>query len=387
MVGLLAASSGVIEQPMRQLTHTLSGSNSGTQRSLISLHYGTPGAGPKVVLQTALHADELPGMVVLHHLRARLQTLETQGQVLGEVVLIPTANPIGLDQHLLYNASGRFELNTGENFNRGYPDFAAIVGDQVAAQLNSDAEHNRRVIRQAMREYLSACQPTTELESLRVVLMHLAHDADVALDLHCDYEAAMHLYVEEPYLQQAQALWQHLGAQAVLWAKGAASSLCYDEALSGVWWRLAERFSDLPIPLACLSATVELRGQADVGGDWARRDAQAIEQYLVHCGALAGTASEPPPALCQPTPLAGSQSLEAPHAGVVDYQVTVGERVNPQDVIAWVIDPISDQRSAVRAEVPGVLYARHVARWATTGMNLGKIAGPTAFKTGPLLGP
>ena len=39
---------------------------------LLSLHYGTPGAGPKATLQAALHADEIPGLLVAHHLRERL---------------------------------------------------------------------------------------------------------------------------------------------------------------------------------------------------------------------------------------------------------------------------------------------------------------------------
>ncbi|MDP3131799.1 MAG: succinylglutamate desuccinylase, partial [Burkholderiaceae bacterium] len=35
--------------------------------------------------------------------------------------------------------------------------------------------------------------------------------------------------------------------------------------------------------------------------------------------------------------------------------------------------------------VNGVLYARHIVRWATTGLEVGKISGAQAFRTGPLL--
>ena len=373
---------------MEQRTHALVGANSGTQRHITSLHYGRPGQGKKVYLQTALHADELPGMAVLYRLRRRLDALQAAGDITGEIVLVPMANPIGLDQQVMYAHLGRFEFNTGENFNRHYPDMAAAIAERVAPELTADANHNRQVIRAAMLAWLAEQAPTTELQSLRLHLLRLSCDADVVLDLHCDFEAAMHLYVEHPYLDQADALSRCLGARAVLWAQGFGTGLCFDEALSGVWWRLAERFGDdHPIPMACMSSTVELRGQTDVGGAWAEQDATALEHYLQHLGVIAGPARDLPPALCEPTPLAGSQSLQAPHAGVVDYQVATGAHVSAGDTIAWVIEPVSGQASPVQAQVNGVLYARHILRWANAGMDLGKIAGATAFKSGPLLGP
>ena len=37
----------------------------GTRREIEVLRFGTPGARPKAYLQAGLHADELPGMLVL----------------------------------------------------------------------------------------------------------------------------------------------------------------------------------------------------------------------------------------------------------------------------------------------------------------------------------
>ena len=375
---------------MRTERHPLSPSTSGTQRELISLHYGQAGAGCKVYIQTALHADELPGMMVMHHLRAQLDSLEAAGQLNGEVVLVPVANPIGLNQHLMYAHLGRFELNTGENFNRHYPDFAAVVFDAVHPQLTGDADHNRRVIRQAVGQWLLAQQPRTELACLRLQLLRLAHDADVVLDLHCDFEAAMHMYIEEPYVhsEDAAALARCLGAEAVLYAKGSGSALCFDESLSGLWWRLAERVgAEAPVPLTCLSSTVELRGQADVGGDLATQDAEHLVKFLKHLGVVAGEAAALPAALCQPTPLAGVQTLRAPHAGVIDYLLRPGTRVRTGEAIATVVEPMSNQATTVCADIDGLFFQRQIQRWATPDMDLGKIAGATAFKTGELLTP
>tara|TARA_B110000977_G_scaffold27904_1_gene35546 strand:+ start:3378 stop:4493 length:1116 start_codon:yes stop_codon:yes gene_type:complete len=365
-------------------THHLTSPATGTQRTLHSLHFGQAGHGQKIYIQASLHADELPGMLVAHHLRGLLTTLEDEGQLLGEVVLVPIANPIGLDQTVMFTQLGRFELASGENFNRHYPDFATAIVDTVAPLLTQDAGHNREVIRAAMREWLSQQPTVTELASLRNTLMRLACDADVVLDLHCDFEAAMHVYVETPYLEQVQPLAQTLGARAVLWAQSDSPTLCFDEALSGVWWRLRQRLHNHPIPLACMASTIELRGQTDVNHVQAHADAQAIVDFLIHRQVIVGTTSLPV-AQCEATPLAGSQTLYAPHAGVISYHAEPGQLLTVGDVVADIVCPATALVTPVLAEVDGVLYARHIVRWACSGMDIGKIAGATAFKTGPLL--
>jgi predicted deacylase len=42
--------------------------------------------------------------------------------------------------------------------------------------------------------------------------------------------------------------------------------------------------------------------------------------------------------------------------------------------------------TTLHAQVAGCLFARHSARWAVPGMEVAKIAGEVAFRTGPLLG-
>ena len=373
---------------MHSSQHSLISPALGTQRTLTSLHFGQAGSGAKAYIQASLHADELPGMLVAHHLRALLEAAETAGQMQGEVVLVPMANPIGLNQTTMHHQLGRFELASMENFNRNYPDFFALVKDVVAGQLGDDAEANKTVIRTAMRQALEAERPVTELHSLRNTLMRLAHDADVVLDLHCDFEAAVHLYVEQAMVDQMMPLAAYLGAEAVLWANGSGGSISFDEALSGPWWRLKAHFADrAPIPLACASTTVELRGQLDVSSDLAAQDAQAIFHFLQHRGIVAGTAPALPAPACEATPLTGTDSLHAPHSGVIDFAVKPGDRVHKGQTIAHVIDPIANRSTEVRAGTDGVVYARINLRWATTDLELCRIAGATPMRSGNLLSP
>ncbi|WP_374358057.1 M14 family metallopeptidase [Chitinimonas sp.] len=365
--------------------HPLISPSLGTQRELLSFHYGPRGRGEKVYLQASLHADELPGMLVLHYLKQRLAQAEQAGLLRGEVVVVPVANPIGLSQNLLQLQLGRFEMSCGENFNRRYPEFAEWLGDQLEGRLGNDGETNKRIIRSAMQAALAAQRPLTELGSLRQLLTGLALDADVVLDLHCDFEAVMHVYCETPCLDQAEPLYRLLGAEAVLYAKGSGGA-SFDEALSGVWWQLAERFAGrFPIPQACFSATVELRGQADVDGAQAQHDAGQLFAYLQARGVVQGDMPALPPARCTPTPLAGSETLRAPHAGVMVFRHQPGDWIEAGQTVLEVIDPLSDTVSAVKASVSGRLYARENRRYALQGMDLCRIAGAVAFRTGYLL--
>ena len=360
----------------------------GTQRTLTSFHFGSSGTGEKAYVQSSLHADELPGMLVAHHLRGLLEAAEARGELAGEVVLVPLANPIGLNQTTMHYQLGRFEQASMENFNRNYPDFFALLKDKIEPALGPDATANKRAIRLAMREALMADLPSTELECLRQTLMLLSHDADVVLDLHCDFEAAVHMYVEQPMLDQMMPLASYLGAQAVLWAKGSGDSISFDEALSGGWWRLAEHFGQrFPIPPACASTTVELRGQTDVSSALAEQDAQAIFNFLQHRGIIAGVAPAMPDDSCQATPLAGTEALHAPHSGVVAFLAAPGDQVVAGQVLAHVVDPLSNRTTPVHASIDGVLYARHSLRWATANLELCRVAGKTPIRSGNLLSP
>lgn len=360
----------------------------GTQRQLTSFTFGLAGAGPKAYIQASLHADELPGMLVAHHLRGLLEAAESRGEILGQVVLVPMANVIGLNQTVMHHQMGRFELASMENFNRHYPDFFALLKDEIGPLLGSDASANTRSIRAAMRRVLLADAPKTELQSQRQTLMLLAHDADLVLDLHCDFEAVVHMYVEQACLKRLTPLAHRLGARALLWANGSGGSVSFDEALSGPWWRLRDHFSDrAPVAQACVSTTVELRGQTDVSTALAQQDAQAIYAYLQSECVVSGTPAEVPSAQCDATPLAGTESVLAPHAGVIAFACRPGDVVRKGQLLAEVVNPLTGQSSPVEAGIAGVLYARQGLRWATTGFELCRIAGREPIRSGNLLSP
>jgi predicted deacylase len=378
---------------MQRIEYPLLSPSLGSQKTLVGFHFGTPGARPKVYIQASLHAEELPGMLVAHHLRQQLEAAEKAGPLRGEVILVPAANPIGLSQRLNHRPLGRFEFDTAQNFNRHYPDMAAAVLTDAIPRMGADAKANVATVRQLVGQWLNQWQATSELDSQRRQLLLLSHDADLVLDLHCDTEAVMHLYSEEACWPPFEPLARLLGCQAVLLAKESGGGP-FDERLSGLWWQLAAALQaagvKAPLPQACASTTVELRGEADVSHERARQDAQAILAFLAHAGVLnAGAPATLPPLACQPTPLAGSQTLRSPVPGVLVFLVQPGATLAVGDVVAEVIDPTAPAAARVhevRAEVAGVLYAAVRERYVVSGGEVGKIAGETPFRSGDLLG-
>lgn len=365
--------------------HPLAPTALGTQRELTSLHFGPADTGRKVYIQASLHADELPGMLVAHHLRARLTELEAAGALQAEVVLVPVANPLGLAQSVLRTAVGRFDLITGENFNRHYPALKDVVIPRLNGQLGPDARANTANIRKAMRDALTAWTTRGELESLRRTLLALACDADIVLDLHCDTEAVVHLYTGTPLWPRVEPLARLLGAEASLLATESGDNP-FDEACSQTWWQLAEHFGPAtPIEFGCVAVTVELRGLADVDHVHAARDADAILKYLVHQQMVRGEAVALPALAAPATPLAGSEALLAPMSGIVVFLKTPGEKVKAGDEIAEIIDPLTSVSSRVKCSVDGILYARDHQRYALAGARLAKVAGATPIRSGKLL--
>lgn len=370
---------------MRRETIELPAVAPGTRRSIEVLRFGTAGARPKAYLQAGLHADELPGMLVLRLVAERLAAAEARGEVTGEVVLVPVANPVGLAQLVQGYLRGRYEANSSGNFNRGYSDLAAEAAEAVEGRLGADAAANVAVIRAALAAALAGAAPREEIAVLRHRLLGLAQDADLVLDLHADNQAVVHLYTGTPLWPDAADIAAELGARAVLLAEVSGGNP-FDEACSGPWWALARRFPEAAIPPACLAVTVELRSNNDVDQGFAEGDAAALMRILMRRGMLAGDAGPLPEAPCAATPLEAMQQVIAPVAGIVVYRAGLGERVAEGAVVAEVVDPLGGS-VAVAARTEGVLFARHDQPFAWPGKVIGKIAGavPLPERTGKLL--
>ncbi len=357
---------------------TLPGQTPGSEQRLTIHRFGTAGARPKAYLQASLHADETPALLVQHHLVRLLDAADRDGGIAGEIVLVPYANPIGLAQFVEGYHLGRHDLGGAGNFNRNWPDLFAWVAEEVADDLGGDAEANVVLIRAAMAAALRQRTPSAPLESLRLLLMQEAVDADLVLDLHCDDEALMHLFTIPAHWPAAADLAAELGCRAVLLADPSGGDP-FDEAFSAPWVRLAARFPERPIPPACLSATVELRGRADVSDELASADAAALFRVLQRRGQVAGDPGPLPAPLAEATSLDAVDTLKAPAAGVLAYAVALGDQVAAGQTVAELVDPAAknpaEARQRVVSQTDGLVLSRRSHKYVLPGTTIAKVVG------------
>ena len=370
---------------MRTQTTALLSPSIGTQRELVSWHFGPADSTQKIYLQAALHADETPAMLTAVVLKRHLLELEAAGLVNAEIVLVPVANPSGLNQQVLGQFVGRFELGSGQNYNRHFLSFPKLA-ERATAILGSDRQANLQLVRQLVREELAQQQARTEFESLQLALLKLSFDADVVIDLHCSLEAVMHVYTSEAAWPEIEPLARFLGARTSLLATDSGAQ-AFDEAHSLLWWKLQQDLpAHQPVPHGTLAVTVECRGQRDVSYEIAEQDAGAIIDYLVWRKALSGAAKPLPPLPVPATPLAGSEQFYAPVSGILVHRSALGANIRAGDPLFDIVDPLTDITTTVCSHTDGVLYMRRAIRFVTAGAPLGRVTGTKPVRRGVLLG-
>ena len=350
----------------------------GTRRELTVFRYGKSGARPKAYLHAGVHADEPPGMLVLHRLRQLLDEAEATGRIVGEIVLIPCANPIGLDQSVSTTRTGRHELRSGANFNRGFPDLRAKAVEHLAGKLTSDADANVARIRDTLRLLQNEMQPDGELQHMQLTLQRLAIDADVIIDLHCDDEADAYLMARPAQWPEAREIAADVG---VSWLQESgvpgASGLCFDESCIAPWDALREAMGEANIPFGCLAVCFEMRGVNAVDDTINRRDAAGLFQYLVRRGIVTGTVGPANIERVQVVP--AYEYVNAPKGGLAVHAVPLGTRVKPGDVLAELVDPTEpDPKLAnipLRTTVSGTLISRSLTSQVSRGDFIAMIVG------------
>lgn len=369
---------------MQQQHHPLLSSSLGTQRDIISFHFGAE-SDRQVYIQAALHGDELPGMAVAWYLKQQLMALESAGKLNASITLVPVANPLALAQHTYGIPQGHIHTLSGQNFNRQFPLLGEILAPALLETLTSNLAENKQLIRDAIDVHFRDRIPHTELEAKRFILMRIACQADLMIDLHCDPEALPYLYTTPQAWPHIEPLARRLGSRVQL-LSDKADSETFDQCCCEPWRTLKQRFgNDYPIPDGLVPVTLKLRGMRDVSPQQAKQNAEAIINALIDGGFISGE-TPPLPALAgKPIPLTGREYLYAPHSGLILYQRELGEWIKAGEVVAEIVDPLTDQLTPLTAENDGLFYARHWLRFATAGMRVARLAGENGGQKGNLL--
>ena len=354
----------------RQEVITLPPAGPGTRRSIVVRRFGEPNARPRAYLHAALHAQELPGIVVLDHLCGLLRGADVR----GEVVIVPFANPIGLAQQIMTETPGRHDFDTGRNYNRGFPDIRADVISAVTGRLGASHDASVAAVREAAASVLEQRPVLREDDVLKTTLLRLSLASDYVLDLHTAWEALPHMFVSSLHWPAAGDLARDMESELVIVDNGN-PMMTFKSAHVLLWQAIAERFPGSLEGPGSLAAVLELRGQRDVDDDLTRPAAQGLLSWLCRRGVVAGDPGPLPLAKRHARSIAGLRRLQAPTGGIVIYAGALGMDIAKGEVFAHILDPATGMRHEVISPVSGCLYTRRSHRLVRQGDYFCAIAG------------
>ena len=361
----------------QQHTTTLAGDAPGQSTTLYWYTAGPEDAPTKVHLQAALHADEQPGTMALHHLLPMLRDADNAGRLKARFVVFPSVNPLGLATRVLRRHIGRYDLETGINFNRRWPDLYTQIAEAIAGKLTDDPRANLRTIRAAVGAWLEQQRPATAAQRLRLAILKSAHDADIVLDLHCDDESLKHIFTSPDLMPGLQDLADRMQVAATLTAEDSGGG-SFDEVLPNLYRKAQRANPGFPIPMGAETATLEYRGQADTHDAMGREDAKGLHDFFAGRGLIDATVPAATPAP-PPTPFEATEVLRADRPGLLAYRVGLGDRVKKGDVVADIIAMDGPDaflgRSPLRAGTDGIILSRASAKYAVVGSSVAKIVG------------
>jgi predicted deacylase len=343
-------------------------------------------------MQAAIHANEMPGTMALHHLMPLLAEADKKGLIKGEIILVPTVNPIGQSQLVGNSHAGRYNHLSHENFNRNWIDVSEGVAEKVWKKIGNDPHANVKMIRKAALETLNAMKPANELQTLRVEMQKLSTDADYVLDLHCDIYAALHLFTAHndwvkgpngPLGNQGavQALAADLGVEATMYNDPYPATLTFSGVNSALWARLQDKFPDAAIPQGCMSVTLEMRSQHDVSDALGKSDAANLYRWLERQGIVDGKAPPLKKMKTAPAPISGMDVGYSTGTGFLVFHVKPGAKVKKGQPICDVIDPANPNgpkaRTTYKSATDGVLFSRRLDGYLSwPGQVMYRISGP-----------
>lgn len=285
---------------------------------------GTKKGAKSVYLQSAMHGSEVQGSFVLAKL---IQFLE-KNPPLGNVRIIPNANPAGLNQKAGEYTFGRFDLSTGDNFNRQY--FLVTRDMDWSRWKKYRAEDELfRDFRAFLKKSIQARsnQPHSYSESLALKLQTLSIDYDLCLDLHCANQSVRHCYV--PAYAKDDAAYFNIPFHILMPNKFGGAM---DEVFFNPWWTLAEQIH-CSIPVQ--SFTLELGNHELASESQSLKDLDGILNYLRHMGVVSGRAKKvKAPVRCEQK---NYKVVYAPVGGITDWIAPLGKKVRKGQLLAKIL--------------------------------------------------
>ncbi|REL25552.1 succinylglutamate desuccinylase [Thalassotalea euphylliae] len=277
---------------------------------------------PSVYIQANMHGAEVQGNAVIYQLLERLRELT----ILGDITLVPYANPVGCNHKNGEYTLGRFDPITGVNWNRMYHFNPDIIMPFVQAHSGATEQEIKAEFKQALLDDIDEqldhnMYGLTTGQRIAYQLQKMAHQADLVLDLHTGPISSKHLYCPE----YARASASYFNIEHTLLIPNEFDG-ALDEATFCPWWSLAQAYAEQgrPLVLNKESFTVELGSQEQIDLDVALDDANSVLTYLQYKGVVAGEQFVPEVMTRYACFLKDYKAFYSPMGGMVDYLAEFG---------------------------------------------------------------
>lgn len=243
--------------------------------------------GPNIHIQANVHGAEIQGNAVILNLLKYF----CHNSFNGTVTVIPTANPLAVNNKTGASTSGRFSQITGENWNRTYTD----VNDQTNpfnyfdidkfAQINIDLGWNEikelfklklfQHFKNIEKKYRAKNMIGNKIPSL--LLQKVASNADIVLDLHTGPKATNYIYSAD---HQSESVKNFNFPYVINIPPKFAGAM--DEATFCPWVKLNKALLKIgkQTPIDFESYTIELGNEETINLENAKKSANNILNYL-----------------------------------------------------------------------------------------------------------
>ena len=298
--------------------------------------------GKKVYIQSNLHGCEIVGNAVVHQLLNYLSNID-ENQLIGEIWIVPTCNPLGINQRGHFYATGGFNPYSGQDWNRifwEYEPTADELNQFVEQHLDSDTQAIAKVYREKItsafaQELASLSQPcgATLPQHFRAKLQSLSIDADYVIDIHSSSNEGLNFLYYFPH-REKQAQWFGFD-YGILISEG--GCYAFDEAFIWQWIRLEKAFlkAGRKLTFDLESVTLELGTGMKMRPESIQKGVTGIKNYLRHQRFLVeGKKQE---YQTQFLPSSNITRYRTPVGGMIQNRLSLGKKVKIGELLYEVL--------------------------------------------------
>ena len=252
--------------------------------------------------------------MLLHHLLPMLRDADAAGQLRARFTVMPSVNPLGMQQLLLRHHIGRYDPATGINHNRRWPDLFAVARRAHRPLSATTRGSTSPLIRKAVAPWIDAQQPRTAAAAAAA-----AHPARVprrrlrARPPLRQRLPALHLHLAR-LMPELQDLSDWMGAAATLTAADSGGG-SFDEVLPQLYRKVAAANPGKPVPLPARPRRSNIAARptspTTIGSDDARR----LWGFLCERGLIDADPGPRPPTANPATPFEATEIVRVDRPG------------------------------------------------------------------------